>query len=206
MGSSSAARIMMLALAAGAPLPHAHRPRRAFPFPAFTAEMITASPVASPVRVRIYRAHDRLRVDLPQGGYQIFELKSRRAYRIAPGGRCAAIAFRPPPGAEPFVVRGQLQRKRTGTVRRNGQSIAAEQITVRGRRGRHVFVAWVAGDGFPLRVQMVTPAGPLEVLYRQVRLVAPAASLLRLPASCGRAAKTAAASANRETARSPGQR
>lgn len=185
MGSSRAALLAMLALAAASPRPPRQRPHSAFAFPAFTAEMITASPVASPVRVRIYRAHDRLRVDLPQGGYQIFELKPRRAFRIAPGGHCTAVAFHPPPGAEPFVVRGHVQRKRTGTVRSHGQPIAAEQITVRGPHGRHVFVSWVAGDGFPVRVQMVTPGGPLEVLYRQVRLAAPAASLLRLPASCG---------------------
>lgn len=153
--------------------------------------MVTASPVLSPVRVEIYRTRDRLRVNLPLGGYQLYDLKRRHADWVrgqAAIGRCSPAPFSPPPGVLPFLWRGRVTRKRLGAARLYGHAVEIEQITVRSRHGRHVFTAWLAKDlgGFPLRVQFVSAHGPLEINYRDIRLGAPPAALLRLPAACRR--------------------
>lgn len=186
--------LLLLTLALIPPAGVHHKPGSAFPFRVFSAEMVTASPVLSPVRVAIYRTGNRLRVNLPQGGYQIYDLRRHRAYWIrgtaGAAGDCSPVAFGPPPGVLPFLWRGRVTRKRLGPALLYGHRVEIEQITVHStagtRRGGHVFTAWLAQDleDFPLRVQFVATHGPLEINYREVRLGAAPIALLRLPAGC----------------------
>jgi hypothetical protein len=190
MGSSRAAWVLVLGMAGALAPP---RPRGAFPRLPFSARMITASPILSPVTMRIAHSGAWWSVRLPHGARLWLNSKTRRAYRWLPSGLCAAVPFRPPPGLQPFLWRGQVRRKLLGTGTLRGYAAVILQITVR-RRGRPsvVFTAWTAPalGGLPLRIQMLTPSGPLEIQYHDLRLRAPAgmpppgAEMSGMPLAC----------------------
>ncbi len=184
MGSSRAAWVFVLGMAGALapPLPHSVFPRRPF-----SARMITASPILSPVTMRIARSGAWWSVRLPHGAWLWLNRATRRAYRWLPSGACVAVPFRPPPGLQPFLWRGRIRRQALGTGTLRGYAAVIQQIRVRRRsRPSVVFTAWTAPalGGLPLRIQMFTPSGPLEIQYEDFRLHAPAREPAAPPPSC----------------------
>ena len=158
-----------------------------FNFPNFSATMVMQAPQGQ-TALRIFRAGDLLRMNLPGKGYMLTNIKTHDAWMVFTG-MCMKIPQ--PAQNQPNLLalnadaRVQITPAGSGAI--DGHPTTIENVTITDATGKvtHTRV-WAATDlhGFPLKAVLQTDHGPVTLQYRNVQLSPPPASLLQHPGDC----------------------
>lgn len=136
--------------------------------------------------MKVYRLGDKMRTNIGNMGYSITDLSQHTMFMVMGQGMCMQM---PPKGQQnPFAEgQGSVERTPAGTDVVDGHTCKVENVTVTPQNGTPVKMKiWEAEDlqGFPVKVETQTSRGPVTVLYKDVSLDAPAASLFTHPDNC----------------------
>ncbi|MGH9416681.1 MAG: hypothetical protein ACRD01_08640 [Terriglobales bacterium] len=184
--------VFVLALAAAmAPGLAAQAPQPAFPARDFSATMVVSGSAApQAMTAKVYRSGQKMRMELPAppGAYTLTLLDHHTTYMVMNPSMCMQMPMRASGAAQnPMADEGAVRRQPIGTDTVDGHACTVEQITVTPATGPPVTMkAWEANDlgGFPVRIEIQTPQGPMRVEYKAVTLATPDASLFAAPQNC----------------------
>lgn len=163
-----------------------------FGFTDFSATMVMTSEGHTVSGAKVYRAGSKMRTEMPQMGansYVLVLLDEHLTYMVMPGGRCMQMPLRASETRQPnpFTFRGKIERTPLGSGTVDGHPVKIEQVTVTPENGKpQTMKVWEATDlqGFPIKVEMATPRGPMTIEYKDVNLSPPPASLFATPQNC----------------------
>lgn len=189
-------RRLLFVLALAAPLALAQAPQASqasqSPFPErdFSATMImSGGAIPQEMTSKIYRSGQKTRVDLsaPPGAYSLTLLDQHATYMVMSPSMCMQMPIGARADRDPMAAQGAVQRQTVGADTVDGHACTVEQITVTPATGAPITMkAWEAKDmgGFPLRIELPTPQGPMRVEYKDITLATPDASLFAAPQNC----------------------
>ncbi|MGH9481887.1 MAG: DUF4412 domain-containing protein [Terriglobales bacterium] len=172
------------------PLALAQAGRGAFNVDHFSATLEMAMPGrGSAMSMKVYKSGDKMRTDLPSGaGYTVVEVSSHKTFMVMGGGMCMEMSTPTQSQPNPFAAQGQVETKSLGNETVDGHACQVEQITVTPAGGgpAQVMKAWLAADlqNFPVRVEMQSARGPMQINYKDVSLAEPDATLFAEPSGC----------------------
>jgi outer membrane lipoprotein-sorting protein len=154
----------------------------------FSATMVmTGAPMAGHGQgdMKVYRLNDKMRTNIGTMGYSIIDLTQHTMYMVMGQGMCMQMS---PRGQQnPFAEQGSVERTPAGTDTVDGHPCKVENVTVTPQNGTPTKMkVWEADDlqGFPVKVEIQSNKGPVTVMYKDVSLDAPAASLFTHPDNC----------------------
>lgn len=156
----------------------------------FSATVMTTTPSGQQMRQKMYKLGDKLRLDMTQrpGMFMLMLLDQQQSYMVMGPQRCMEMSTRAPRGRRnPFTAQGKVERKALGTETVDGHVCKVEEITVIPAEGQPtVMKAWEAQDlnGFPIRVEIQTERGPMQVHFTDISLNAPDAAMMAVPQGC----------------------
>lgn len=180
----------LVALVLLVPLVLAQSGGGAFNVDHFSATMEIAAPTGgNTMSMKIYKSGNQLRTDLPGGaGYTVVDVASQKTFMVMGGGMCMEMSMPRQSQPNPFAAQGQVETKTLGSETIDGHACQVEQVTVTPASGGapQVMKAWLATDlqNFPLRVEMQSSRGPVQINYKDVSLEQPDAALFAQPSNC----------------------
>ncbi|MFY9912002.1 MAG: DUF4412 domain-containing protein [Candidatus Sulfotelmatobacter sp.] len=138
--------------------------------------------------MQIYRSGDKMRTTMPGGmGYMVMDLVQHTNYMVMNGGMC--IQMNASGQHNPFseAQGATIERSPAGSETVDGHACKVENVTVTPHEGQPTKMkVWEAGDlkNFPVKVEMQSKNGPITLLYKNISLAEPAASLFTHPENC----------------------
>lgn len=151
----------------------------------FSATMVSTAPNGQQVSMKVYRAGDKMRTDMPGGkAYNVTILSQRKIFMVMPQ-MCMQM---PQTAPQPFEWKGTVERTRVGTGTADGHPAIIERVTVTpgGNQKPVTMKVWEATDlkRFPVRIEIPTPKGAARMDYKNIDLSTPPASLFAIPDNC----------------------
>lgn len=163
--------------------------RGVFSFTQFSATLVEHDADNTVHTAKLYRLGDRMRsesAEMGQGAYFLSLLGQNTGYLVG-SGFCMEGHSIDPEHPNPFDVAGKTEKKELGAEVIDGHPTKIEEITFASAAGKPVTLkAWEATDlkGFPVRIEMPTPKGTMQMNFKDIDLSAPAASLFVTPKGC----------------------
>jgi hypothetical protein len=138
--------------------------------------------------MKIYRSADKMRMSMGSMGYMVMDLVQHTNYMVM-GGGAICMQMNAAGQHNPFAdAQGAtIDRSAAGSETIDGHACKVENVTVTPHQGQPTKMkVWEAEDlkGFPVKVEMQSKNGPITLMYKDISLAEPAASLFTHPDNC----------------------
>jgi hypothetical protein len=137
--------------------------------------------------MKIYRAGDKMRTTIGAMGYMVMDLAAHTNYMVMGTGMCMQMNGSRQPNPFAQAQDATIDRSPAGTDTVDGHVCKVENMTVTSASGKTAKMkVWEADDlkGFPVKVEVESPNGPVTLLYKDISFDAPPASLFTHPDNC----------------------
>jgi hypothetical protein len=158
----------------------------------FSATVVMSGVPATPAQghgdMKVYRSGDKMRMSMGSMGYMVMDLVEHTNYMVMNGGGMC-MQMNASGQHNPFseAQGATVDRTPAGNETVDGHACKVENVTVTPHDGQPTKMkVWEAEDlkGFPVKVEMQSKNGPITLLYKDVSLTEPAASLFTHPDNC----------------------